>query len=181
MTELADDLASNPRAERRARSSRAPRTNQTDTGRESLPPSPVLLVNNPIVFLDFDGVLSKGLTADFRHLPVFENWLRKRQAVQVVISSNWRLEMSLEALRGLFSPDVAGRVIGVTPEDHEARLKRQVEILSWRLEAGHDGPFVAIDDNAHDFEVAYPNVVETSRHGLTEEHLQHCDRVLGLT
>lgn len=136
-------------------------------------------VNHPLVFLDFDGVLSKGLTADFRHLPLFEGWLRQRPEVCVVVSSAWRLEMSLDSIRSLFSPDIAPRIIGVTPEDHEARLKRQAEVLRWRTDAGHTGLFIAIDDNAHDFEVAWPHVIETSRHGLTQESLELCDRALG--
>lgn len=138
-------------------------------------------MNHPVVFLDFDGVMSKGLTGDFRHKPLFEGWLRKRPQVLVVVSSSWRLEMSLEAIRDLFSEDIRSRIAGVTPVVAGARLQRQAEVLEWRRTVGHEGPFVAIDDNAHDFEVVWPHVVETSRHGLTEEHLQQCDRVLGFS
>lgn len=139
------------------------------------------VMNHPVLFLDFDGVLSKGQTGDFRHMPAFEDWLRRWPQVRVVISSTWRLEMSLAGLRDQFAPDVRDRVLGGTPEVHGARLKRQAECMEWRDSECHVGPFAVIDDNGHDFEVAYPFLVETTRHGLQPHHLEACERILGLT
>ncbi|MEC5218673.1 hypothetical protein RCH09_003647 [Actimicrobium sp. GrIS 1.19] len=113
-----------------------------------------------ILFLDFDGVLHlefiPGITPGrarvgeehFTHLPAFEAVVRDFPGVDIVISSTWRLRHSLDELRAFFSPDIAGRIIGVTPElprNHPER--REGEIRQWLDGAGRtDEPFLAIDD-----------------------------------
>ena len=75
-----------------------------------------------ILFLDFDGVLhpeydGQATPADvvFCHLPRFEAVMRDYPEVEIVISSMWREQFPLDALRARFSPDIAGRIIGATP------------------------------------------------------------------
>lgn len=136
---------------------------------------------NPVLFLDFDGALSKGLTKDFRHRALLETWLRSRPSVSVVITSTWRLHHSLDELRDLFSTDIRPRIVGVTPVLEGERLKRQAEILAWRIEHGHSGPFVALDDQSDDFEVVWPHLVTCTRHGITKQHLEEVDKHLCLT
>ena len=71
------------------------------------------------LFLDFDGVLHPEFCHESRHfscLPFFEQVLRATADIDVVVSSTWRQQYSLDELRSRFSTDVAHRVIGVTPE-----------------------------------------------------------------
>lgn len=135
---------------------------------------------NPVLFLDFDGALSKGLTKDFRHRGLFESWLRLRPSVWVVVTSTWRLHHTLEELRDLFSADIRPRIVGTTPVLEGEPLKRQAEILAWRKEHRHTGLFVALDDQSDDFEVVWPHLVTCTRHGITEAHLAEIDQHLQL-
>ena len=73
-----------------------------------------------VLFVDFDGVTHPEpcLRIDeFCFLPLIEQVLREHIDLDVVISSSWRHEHSLDQLRGFFSPDVAQRVVGVTPSN----------------------------------------------------------------
>lgn len=135
-------------------------------------------VQAPVLFLDFDGVLSKGLTGDFRHRNLLEAWLRNIPDIRVVISSSWRLDRPLEAIRLHFSRDIQRRVIGATPHLPSERLQRQAEILTWREQVGHEGPFAVIDDSIELFEIAWPFVVITTRHGLEDGHLDAVLKIL---
>lgn len=115
-----------------------------------------------ILFLDFDGVLHpqfEGIPtpADqlFCHLPRFETVMRDFQKVQIVISSTWRYQFSLDQIRTRFSPDIAAQIIGTTPEtDQDAYIpdRREQEILSWLAATGNqDAQWIALDDAAWQF------------------------------
>jgi hypothetical protein len=72
------------------------------------------------IYLDIDGVMhgiprAGGAIAHFEHKDAFECLMREFEAVDIVISSSWRKECSLEELRALFSADIRPRIIGVTP------------------------------------------------------------------
>lgn len=118
---------------------------------------------NPVLFLDFDGVLHSEPSLPkeaFSQLPVMEAVLREFPAVEIVISSSWRLDWTQEAeavsfLRLHFSADIAPRVVGITPDcsylarpelDAEIPL-RQYECLQW-LQANRPAgtPWMALDD-----------------------------------
>ncbi|WP_409482573.1 HAD domain-containing protein [Noviherbaspirillum sp. ST 5-3] len=112
-----------------------------------------------ILFLDFDGVLHPetiGALApgtvrsagDFSHLHHFEKVMREYAQVEIVISSAWRETNSLETLRGYFAPDIAARIIGVTPVmPASLDARREREIRTWLMEAGRENePLIAIDD-----------------------------------
>ncbi len=72
------------------------------------------------IFLDFDGVLRRLTSEPARFEPEllanFESVVRPFIEVEIVISSAWRLEMSLDELRRLFSPDMAEK--GFRPTRH---------------------------------------------------------------
>ena len=77
-----------------------------------------------IVFLDFDGVVHPQGHATrasaFCRLPLIEEVFREFALVSIVISSAWRMrdkhpDGALLDLRQYFSPDIAERVVGVTP------------------------------------------------------------------
>lgn len=115
-----------------------------------------------IIFLDIDGVLhpsSAGSRPDLRLLPNFEKFLRRFPNIDVVISSTWRESRSLDQLRALFSPDVAKRIIDVTPVllDDDLAI-RQREIESWlKLHPGRTR-WIAIDDMEDNFDPACKNL-----------------------
>lgn len=112
-----------------------------------------------ILFLDFDGVLhpqhDDGTTpADrvFCHLPRFEAVMRDFPSVEIVISSMWREQYSLDEMRAHFSLDIADRIVGTTPttpriDGKYMPARREGEILDWLTAAGRLGePWLALDD-----------------------------------
>jgi hypothetical protein len=118
-----------------------------------------------ILFLDFDGVLHPEHDGEptpakrvFCHLPRFEAVMRDFPAVEIVISSMWREQFSLDALRARFSPDIAARIIGATPltprvDGKYMPARREGEILDWLTAAGrtHE-PWLAMDDATWQFQ-----------------------------
>lgn len=118
-----------------------------------------------LIFLDIDGVLrrtdSKPYQVDMDCLDAFEGAVRRAPGSEIVISSSWREVMSLDELRDLFSPDIAMRIVGVTPmsQDVEGHRRHQ-EILAY-LEGKSVRPeeWVAIDDQAHHFPGSGCNVL----------------------
>lgn len=107
-----------------------------------------------LIFLDFDGVLRRSTSNPSRFdadcLSYFESTMRLYPHVQIVITSTWRLAMSLEELRGRFSPDVAVRIVGITPENlEEESYQRYTEIKEFLDERNlADVCWLAIDDDA---------------------------------
>ena len=126
-----------------------------------------------ILFLDFDGVLHPEPCFDkdklFICLPRLEKVLREFHSVQIVISSTWRLTRSLSDLRLFFSPDIAGRIIGVTPtwRDHEELdsiigYQRHAEIEVWLRESKYPWQaWIAIDDKTYLFKPFLKNLIKT--------------------
>jgi len=114
------------------------------------------------LFLDFDGVLHpqyEGVTTPaeqlFCHLPRFESLMRDFPNVEIVISSTWRYRFTLNQLRARFSPDIAARVIDVTPQtdtDEYRPTRREQEILEWLAATGNESaPWIALDDAVWQF------------------------------
>ena len=72
-----------------------------------------------VIILDADGVLRRfpdGKTLE--GLDAFEAFLRlpQFQDVLVVAAGEWKRILSFKRLRELFADDIAGRIVGVTPE-----------------------------------------------------------------
>ena len=126
------------------------------------------------LFLDFDGVchpegcLSARL---FEKLPIIESFLREHPGIEVVISSSWRSYRSLADMRKHFSPDIAGRVVGVTPQSPRNLTTgmssavpkiRELECLQWlQASKAPSSPWIAIDDQPGLFTTGCPNLVVT--------------------
>lgn len=118
-----------------------------------------------VLCLDFDGVTHPEPCQpknEFCHLPLIEAVLREYATVEIVISSSWRDQYSIEALREFFSPDIACRVVGVTPSSkrpssswlpgHDSTPEREGQCDSWMRQNRPWGtPWMAIDDRAHWF------------------------------
>ncbi|RZI39826.1 hypothetical protein EGT07_26895 [Herbaspirillum sp. HC18] len=107
-----------------------------------------------ILFLDFDGVLHpvdrrSGILSCLSEL---EAVLLEFRNIEIVISSSWRTEYSLVQLRAMFSPDIAPRIIDVTPDRATAMeiiepYRREREIEDWlRENDGEHEPWFVLDD-----------------------------------
>lgn len=126
-----------------------------------------------ILFLDFDGVLHPEPCFDqnnlFCFLPLLESVLTDFPDVQIVISSTWRENRSLDVIRGFFSEPIQHRVIGVTPgwRDYQELLEvigyqRQTEIEAWLRSSSEPWmPWIAIDDKAYLFRPFLKNLIKT--------------------
>lgn len=136
----------------------------------------------PILFLDIDGVLHPDPTEQSNAFCQREHlWrlLESCPALSVVVTSEWRLRHSLPILVDLIlsghsAPNaLADRFVGVTPDFNDLKNTyrgRERECLAWLCEAGHPGPWLALDDVAANFEFGSARLVLTDyRTGLTAD------------
>src|SRR5476649_1260350 len=127
-----------------------------------------------LLFLDFDGTVHPNINYKpelvFFKLPLLEEILRARPAVDVVISSTWRETRTISELQLLFSLDIAPRIVGATPRWREFQDEttlgtyvRQAEIEQWLRTAERAWePWVALDDQQHLFRPFCPNLLLTN-------------------
>jgi len=121
-----------------------------------------------ILFLDFDGVLHpphEATVCPFSYLDNFCTVLREIDpggALRIVVSSTWRLLESLEELRAHFPPDIAARIIDVTPfllpVNPQLAGSRQREIEAWMADHAPGGAWLAVDDIPLYFEIGCPHL-----------------------
>ena len=121
----------------------------------------------PIIFLDFDGVVEtiyweqdeNGVwnfnvhkhgrqELNNKQAIGWLNELYRRVPYDIVVSSTWRIGMSVEELQNLitnsgFNPEI--RVIGATPRLYQQRGK---EIQQWIDDNNFTGKFIIIDDDS---------------------------------
>jgi hypothetical protein len=113
-----------------------------------------------ILFLDFDGVLHPEHCHESKHfccLPILEDVLLQEPESKLVITSTWRLEQPVDALRKRFSPYIAAMIEGVTPRYSDLAsvpntlvgYVREAECRAWLW--ANDMPYrswVALDDRS---------------------------------
>jgi hypothetical protein len=125
-----------------------------------------------ILFLDFDGVLHSEHCHDslwFSQMHHFESAVRGTPDTQVVVSSTWRHQHTLEALKNHFSEDIAALMVGVTPRyeqlvDVPERLvnyPREAECQAWLEQSGTGrwAAWIAVDDRSWGFRPFNKNVL----------------------
>lgn len=124
-------------------------------------------MKNPIVFLDFDGVVetiywekADDGSWSFNVHKAGRNELNNKQAIgwlnelyskvpyDIVVSSTWRIGMTIEELQNLitnsgFNPEI--KVIGMTPPLY---LQRGEEIQAWIDKNNFTGKYIIIDDDS---------------------------------
>jgi hypothetical protein len=109
------------------------------------------------LFLDFDGVLRRLPAApgcfEPELLENFESSVRQLQEASIVVTSTWRLEMSLSELRELFSGDIAERILGSTPETLSLTPHSRYNEVRTYLKTVQDSDalWLAIDDDPAHF------------------------------
>ena len=153
-----------------------------------------------LVFLDFDGVLNSAsyqrkISAELTDAEFFTrssklldsdaierlNRVLSATGAQVVVSSTWRVGMTVAALQSLLEErGFSGVVCGVTPRLH---LERGAEIASW-LDERKDEPehaegvrFVIFDDGEGMGDLVSRHVKTDGEVGLTEND---CERAIEL-
>lgn len=106
-----------------------------------------------LIFLDFDGVLRRKQSPLYRLdadcVSHFEKAVRSLLEAEIVITSSWREGFSLDQMRKLFSPDIAARIVGVTPIDWRREGHyRYREVLTYLKRSGDAGQeWIALDDD----------------------------------
>jgi hypothetical protein len=132
--------------------------------------------NSIVLFLDFDGVshpepcLKSQL---FCFMTRIEDVLREHPMIEIVISSSWRDEFSLEQLRDFFASDMRARVVGITPSiknpsstwlpGQVPEFEREWEIETWmKANRSWDTPWLAIDDRHYWFRPNSANLLRTN-------------------
>jgi hypothetical protein len=131
-----------------------------------------------LIFLDFDGVLRRKRSPLYRLdsdcLSVFEKAVRRCPDAQIVITSSWREAFSLSQIRGLFSADIAVRIIGVTPieptdwrcEDHH----RYREVMAFLKRNGHTSTeWIALDDDPSHYPTLRNLIIVDAERGFDSE------------
>lgn len=145
--------------------------------------SPFASKSRPVLAVDFDGVLHPGFRGTFTLAPLLCEWLILNLDVDVIISSTWRLEHDLAALRKCF-PDtrVRHRILGVTPEAPDnTQFARQLEVEAWIRKNRPASLFAALDDETTLFRPGCPWLVATElREGLQPHHLEAVRALLKL-
>lgn len=134
-----------------------------------------------LLFLDFDGVLHPSICPEreyFSRLPLFSAALRGVPRLSVAISSSWRHFYSLTELRAFFPADIAGRIVGATPQI--SGLPRHAEILDYLARcAAPDIPWLALDDSRFEFPAHCPNLLLCDgRTGFTEADAERLRRLV---
>lgn len=97
-----------------------------------------------------------------------------------MISSTWRTAQTLDDLKAYFSPDLAPRIIDVTPAWRDLpdlldtishTYVRQVEIEGWLRASERPWEiWIAIDDKAYWFKPFLPNlIISDARFGLAND------------
>lgn len=106
-----------------------------------------------LLFLDFDGVLRRADSPKYRFdedcLEIFQQTVRALEDIEIVVSSSWKDAFSLSEIRAHFAPDIAERIIGVTPSSlrmEEYPRHREV-LLFLRGRCWEHRPWAAIDDH----------------------------------
>jgi len=140
-----------------------------------------------LVFLDIDGVLNSD--AFFARCPDAHidrdldreavarlEWLCSEGEAAIVISSTWRLDMSLDELRDVLAGHgLRAPVIGVTPT---LLTERGEEIRAWLRDNPGWRSYVILDDRA-DMGRLGRRLVQTRMHdGLLDEHVVLALRLL---
>lgn len=135
---------------------------------------------NAILFLDFDGVLhpaSAYQTRAFCHAPALAECLRP-YSCEVVISSSWRFNYSLDEMLHLLPSALAQRVIGTTGPAHVGRYSRYQEIHAFLKDTGGI-TWRVLDDATWEFPTDFHGLIACDPNiGLQEKQLQQINRWL---
>lgn len=102
-----------------------------------------------LLFLDFDGVLHEGENDTLKYITNFENILLNFPQVDIVLSTNWRLNNSFSLLRSKFSSQFQRRIIGYIGQLEDClKYDRYFEISQWVKDYSANPKWIALDDDS---------------------------------
>lgn len=131
--------------------------------------------SQPLLFLDFDGVLHPvDASIFFTREEHLAKVLSDFPGVEIIISSAWRKTHSLKNMREFFLTDLRARIVGVTPVFKVGEANTMVtpgarfhEIQRYLAASGDPArPWIALDDDADGFPAGCADLV-------------HCDPKFG--
>jgi HAD domain in Swiss Army Knife RNA repair proteins len=128
-----------------------------------------------LIFLDFDGVLRRKDAPLYKlERPLvarFEETLRAIPDASVVITSSWREAFSLAEMRQSFTPDIASRIVGVTPiAQNREGCYRNREVMAYLKRKGLEGAaWVALDDDPEHYPAGAPVILVDPSVGFDEQ------------
>ena len=143
-------------------------------------------MSDPVLFLDFDGVLHPGglqaFDCDgafldhpdfFCHLDYLTRLLAPHPEIKIIVSSDWRLHFSNLTLRGFLAPLGKDRYLGAV---EAVRMSRANEIYAEVALRGIDR-WLALDDHpsvqeAFEEDGEWRFVVCHPRHGISSQDTQ---------
>jgi len=137
-----------------------------------------------IIFLDFDGVLRRLSSEPSRFDPDclehLESVICQFPEIKIVISSTWRLAMSLKELRGLFSQDLGKKIVGKTPEvpfdiKHSRYKEIQAYLINKELESEH---WIAIDDDPEHYPRNAPVLLTDANEGFNKDSARTLQKLI---
>lgn len=123
------------------------------------------------LFLDIDGVLHRAENGSLEFMPVLEDLLLQQSDTGIILSTNWRIGVTRDAILRYFPPAVRERIAGANP-DLDGKV---VEYVRWHecmsvVERFGLERYTFIDDTARLFPPNCPDLFLTSRHqGLNRE------------
>lgn len=143
-------------------------------------------MTTPLIFLDFDGVLTTVATG-YRHRDARcvaqLNRILAATGAKIVVSSTWRGAPDLKDI--LKSWGVTGEVVDITPDLRHRResgievaATRGAEIAQWILRNDPAGPFVILDDDDDMGDLRLYHIRTNSRLGLSEADAERAISVL---
>ena len=110
----------------------------------------------------------------FEHADRLDAAIEPFPDVMIVITSSWRENFNIEALKGFLPPSLAERVIGITPQmfSRDGAMQRVREIHAF-LEDNDllDIPWIALDDHGYKFgSINHPNLIFCDgKEGFTDD------------
>ncbi len=139
------------------------------------------------IFLDIDGVV-RPLTNDPYDLDSYcikclERIVLENPSVNLVITSSWKLGLTLKEIRNYFPKSIAGKIVGVTPElRNKPKFYRQKEAMLYLKKAGkEDTTWVAIDDDDSAYNKNRCRLLLTdSDNGLDDESVEKFRALLSI-
>lgn len=126
----------------------------------------------PIIFLDLDGVLRRETSpTNILDADCVENLataIGPMPEVQIVISSTWRLALTLSEIKRTLPEVISSRVVGVTPHLLDPATHQRYHEIHAYLSASNSCPcsWMAIDDAAEEFPSCAPLLLVDSRSGF---------------
>lgn len=116
-----------------------------------------------VLFLDFDGVMHPAENGSFCNLPNLQRALASCPEVDVVLSTNWRINSDPEKLLSNFPCEIRSRVVDVTPVLGEGPYERQSECEAYIADKQVRFAIV-LDDDASLFSPGWPLLMLVDRY-----------------